>query len=108
MPGRVFTISTLFALARRAAREAKMDEVRAKTEMAAREKRQLSENTSRQKNLDRMRVTTGAQMRMGLASSGVSPMLTMGGGMGDGIHASHIQQAAANQSGKLSGTGYGY
>lgn len=108
MFGRAFTISTLFALARRAARETKMDEIRAKTEMADREARQLAESASQENNLARMRAATQTQMQMALASSGVSPMLTMGGGAGGGVNATHIQQAAVNRARKPSGAGHGY
>ena len=98
MIGRVFTIGTLFALARRASREAKMETLRANTEVAARAGRQSDEKASREKNLQRMRANSSAQMQMGLADAGVSPMLTMGGGAGGGTQAAHIQQAAANNA----------
>lgn len=114
MVGKAFTIGILFALARRASRETKMEELRLKTTTATRESRAVQEQVSRERNLQQMRATSNAQLQMGLAERGVSPMLTMGGRSGGGIQASHIQQAAANQSrfsgavGRLSGAGYGY
>jgi len=97
MLGKAFTIGALFALARRATREAKMDELRTTTMLAGRENRHTRERMSQEGNLQQMRANSNAQLRMSLAGSGVSPMLTMGGG-GGGIQAAHIQQAAVNNS----------
>lgn len=112
MLGKAFTIGILFALARRAARETELDELRLKTTMAGREGRQMQEQAARGENLQQMRAASNAQLRMSLADSGVSPMLTMGGGAGGGVQAAHIQRAAVNQSassgaaGRLSGYGH--
>lgn len=106
MLAKAFTISTLFALTRRAAREAEMEELRSKVTVSAREGRQVQEQAARERNLQQMRATSNAQTRMALADAGVNPMLTMGGGAGGGIQAAHIQQAAANNA--LRGLRHGY
>ena len=106
MIGRIFTIGILFALTRRANREAKMEEVRGQTGLTARGTRQRSERTAQTQNLQRMRATSNAQLQMSLADSGVHPMFTGGTG---GVNAAHIQRAAVNNAaGRLSGSRHGY
>jgi len=119
MPGKIegVAIGDLFNMARRAAREAKMHEMRAATMAAATKKKALSESMAQNRSLSRMRAQTRAQLGIGMQQAGVNPALMMavgGGGPGtssstDPATAALVAQAAAQgpRAGSMSMRGIG-
>jgi hypothetical protein len=92
MPSKV-RVDTLFALARGAAREAELDQARAKTMAAVVAGRRGVEDQSRERELAKMRDVTRSQLGLALASRGVAmpPVLLPG----SDPSAAHISAAAA-------------
>ena len=69
------SIASLFAFARREARRAKMEEVRALTMRREADVRVHQEEASRRANLERMRGMTASSLGMQLGSAGLAPGL---------------------------------
>lgn len=118
MPGKVegVAISDLFNMARRAAREARIHEMRAASMQMATKTKAVSEAAAQEKSLARMRSITRAQLGSSMAQAGVDPtllMMTGAGGQGiqstDPATASFIAQAAARgpNAGSMSMRGIG-
>lgn len=96
MPGPVaagLSIGALFYYARQVAREAKMNEIRAKTMAEASQRRAMEEEMSRQNNLQRMRAITQAQLGSQLAQSQV-PFGSYYGGIDSAPMATYIARSA--------------
>jgi len=85
-------VDTLFALARSAAREADLEEVRTRTRAQGVEQRSRTEDEARSRELAQMREVTRAQLGMALSARGVTalPILLPGADP----NAAHIQAAA--------------
>jgi hypothetical protein len=89
------TIGGLFALTRRAARDARLEELRQDT---LRDMRIVEERLSQERNLARTRGITSAQLSSVLMERGVSPMMLLGGVSPDSpAAAASIVQAASTK-----------